>query len=84
MRNAHAQDFEKKKKPELGVEPAKDDDSDDDDDNEDEQARSASLSGDVTPRGGEAETEDEREIAAVRDEVEIGMAGGSGSAGRAV
>jgi hypothetical protein len=74
MRNAHAQDFEKKKKPELGAGPVKDDDSDDDDD--DEQTGSASESA----RGeGGTETEDEAEILAVRDEIEIGRAGGSGS-----
>jgi hypothetical protein len=79
MRNAHAQDFEKRKKPELGAGPVdvKDDDSDDEDEDEQEE-RTASASASDSPR---AEAEDEDEILAVREQVEVGRAGGSGGMG---
>jgi hypothetical protein len=64
LRTAHNQDFEKKKKPELGESAVKDDDSDDDDDDDGEE-----QSGETSDR------ESAREIERVRSEVEIGMAG---------
>jgi hypothetical protein len=64
LRTAHNQDFEKKKKPELGESAMKDDDSDDDDDDDGEE-----HSGETSDREGE------REIERVRSEVEVGMAG---------
>jgi hypothetical protein len=76
MRNAHAQDFEKRKKPELGAGPTKDDDTDDED--EDEHMGSASVSGGAS-QNGDSGDQSESEIMRVREEVSIGMAGGSGS-----
>lgn len=67
LRNAHNQDFEKKKKPELGAHAAKDDDSDDDEDDEGEEE-----GGDYSDR------ESNREIERVRSEVEVGRAGAAG------
>lgn len=79
LRNAHAQDFEKRKKPELGAEPSKDEDSDDEDDDENQQ----SCSGVMTPlgNGDERDGRDEADIAAAREDVEIGRAGASGTSG---
>ncbi|KAL5383725.1 hypothetical protein DPSP01_005829 [Paraphaeosphaeria sporulosa] len=65
LRTAHNQDFEKKKKPELGEAAAKDDDSDDEDDDDDGEGHSGETS----------DRESAREIERVRSEVEVGRAG---------
>ncbi|KAJ4346898.1 Xenotropic and polytropic retrovirus receptor 1 [Didymosphaeria variabile] len=64
LRTAHNQDFEKKKKPELGESATKDDDSDDDED-EDGEEHSEEMS----------DKESEREIERVRKEIEVGRGG---------
>ena len=63
LRMAHNQDFEKKKKPELGEAAAKDDDSDDDEDYDGEH------SGEVSDR------ESARELEQVMSQLEVGRAG---------
>ncbi|KAL1593858.1 Xenotropic and polytropic retrovirus receptor 1 [Paraconiothyrium brasiliense] len=64
LRTAHNQDFEKKKKPELGESATKDDDSDDDEDEDGEEHSEAT-----------SDKESERDIERVRKEVEVGRAG---------
>ncbi|KAH7134993.1 EXS family-domain-containing protein [Dendryphion nanum] len=86
MRDAHAQDFERRKKPELGAQLGSgkaevDDDSDDDDDDCDGPSRSGSggeLEGD-SDGGGQIERQNERDIKRARRDVEIGR--GEGGAG---
>ena len=70
LRTAHYQDFEKKKKPELGDTVAKDDDSDDDEDADDDRE---TESGDASENASRAEDRDD--IEQVRQEVAIGRAG---------
>lgn len=68
MRNAHAQDFEKKRKPELGADTAsvgkEDEDSDDDDDDDVEEHM-----------GSVSDAEEQGAIDEVREDVRIGRAG---------
>ncbi len=88
MRTAHAQDFEKRKKPELGAAAdgtkAEDDDSDDDDDDEPEENSGRAT----TSRGSGAEVlvaadmQSAREIEEARGHVAMGRAEGSGSGSR--
>jgi hypothetical protein len=90
LRDAHAQDFERKKKPELGRRSTKDmrhededeDDSDDDDDDDEEEQ----MCSDKESRADDGEDEDPRDwdadqeaIEEVRRDVEIGRGGGEGS-----
>lgn len=94
FRDAHAQDFERKRKPELGRDPRDDKmdegDSSDESDNEDNQE----TSGDVTA-GDEVDDDSEKsddEVAddieesafsRIREDLEVGMSGaGEGSSGR--
>lgn len=88
MRTAHAQDFEKRKKPELGAAAdgtkVEDDDSDDDDDDEPEENSGRAT----TSRGSGAEVlvaadmQSAREIEEARGHVAMGRAEGSGSGSR--
>jgi hypothetical protein len=88
FRDAHAQDFERKKKPELGRDPRDDkmDDaeSSDESDNEDAQGdNSGTVSG---GEGDDSEKSDdeiaddveESAIARIREDVSVGMSGGAG------
>lgn len=86
MRTAHAQDFEKKKKPELGSTSAHslkgDDDSDDDDDDDEEEQpsgeSSASRGSDVVRHpAAEADVRSARDIEEAREDVAIGKGEGS-------
>lgn len=83
FRDAHAQDFERKRKPELGRDPrenkVEDDDDSDDSDGEEEHSASA-REGSVHGSGGESEEEaadDEEEsaLSRIREDLGIGMAG---------
>ncbi|KAF1968743.1 EXS-domain-containing protein [Bimuria novae-zelandiae CBS 107.79] len=69
LRTAHAQDFEKKKKPELGEAASRDDDSDDDDDGDDE------AEGESAEQSDSVSRQDDRDVEQVREEVSIGRAG---------
>ncbi|KAF2021225.1 EXS-domain-containing protein [Aaosphaeria arxii CBS 175.79] len=87
LRSAHVQDFEKKRKPELGARgTAKIDDDDTDDDDDEEANHSGSASRGGSDSGdAQAERQNERDIAEVRRDVDIGRAGeGSSSNGAAV
>ena len=85
MRTAHAQDFEKRKKPELGSTTARsvkgDDDSDDDDDDDEEQPSgesSASRGSDAAAYPApEPAVRSSRDIEEARDDVAIGKGEGS-------
>lgn len=72
LRTAHNQDFEKKKKPELGKTAVKDEDSDDDDDDEDGEAESVGASYSASQS---EDREDRDDIHHVREELSIGRAG---------
>lgn len=87
FRKAHAEDFERKQKPELGQDPREnkvdDDDSDDDSEGEEE----AGDSGDDTPArrresvGSDEEFDDDEEQSAlsrIREDFEVGMSGARG------
>ena len=87
FRGAHAQDFERKRKPELGRDPrenkVEDDDSDDDSDNEDEQGEGGSGNDSRGPESrdseGEAEDDDEESaLSRIREDLEVGMSGARG------
>lgn len=80
FRGAHAQDFERKRKPELGLDPrenkVEDDDSDDDTDNEEEHGEDGSGND-----GSEEEIQDDEEESAlsrIREDLEVGMSGARG------
>lgn len=87
LRGAHAQDFERKRKPELGRDPrntkAEDDDSDDDSEVEEDQGDTGSGndSHGARSRDSEEEAEDDEEESAlsrIREDVEIGMSSARG------
>ncbi|KAF1847804.1 uncharacterized protein K460DRAFT_363837, partial [Cucurbitaria berberidis CBS 394.84] len=84
VRGAHAQDFERKRKPELGRDPretkVEEDDTDDDSDIEEEQGEdgSGNESGEPEGRDSEEEAQDDEEESAlsrIREDLEIGMSG---------
>lgn len=82
LRMAHNQDFEKKRKPELGRAATKDDDSDDDDDYDGEHSAEHSTEEhsieehSTEEQGGDfSDRENAREIERVRSEVDVGRAG---------
>jgi len=80
LRTAHAQDFEKKKKPELGDNISKDDDSDDDeDDDAEEHSGNVSDSESQSLQHGDMHVNNVSEVALgqAREELEIGRAGPS-------
>lgn len=89
MRDAHAQDFERRKKPELGAHPGSakvDDDSDDDEDDCNSPSRNGSGTenehdGDDHAGEDQVERENERDISRARRDVEIGRGEGSSSGG---
>ncbi|KAL6704502.1 Xenotropic and polytropic retrovirus receptor 1 [Coniothyrium glycines] len=84
LRAAHAQDFERKKKPELGRDPRENEIIDDDSDEESEQEQDDEGSGaepDVESRDSEQELEDDEEESAlsrIREDVAVGMSGARG------
>lgn len=77
LRDAHAQDFERKKRPELGASVASGKDDDSDDDEEDSDDHVASMSNCDGETGNDAL--EERDIERVREEVGIGRSGGGES-----
>jgi hypothetical protein len=78
LRDAHAEDFERRRKPELGRDPRntkveEDDDTDDESDDNEEQENAESPDSD-----GEVEQEDDEEESAlsrIREDLEVGMSG---------
>lgn len=96
FRDAHAQDFERKKKPELGRDPRDDkmDDgeSTDDSDNEENQETSGNVTGGDDGDDGDLDSEksddeaqddvEESAISRIREDLSVGMSGaGEGSSG---
>lgn len=86
FRDAHAEDFERKQKPELGLDPSKnkvDDDTDDDSENEEERDDSVQESPDCVPEDlasedEHADDEEQSALARIREDLEIGMGGARG------
>jgi hypothetical protein len=80
LRDAHAEDFERKTKPELGRDPrdTKDDDDDTDDDSDADEEQEGTKSRDSD---GEVEPDDEEEESAlsrIREDLTVGMSGARG------
>ncbi|KAH8732056.1 EXS family-domain-containing protein [Phaeosphaeriaceae sp. PMI808] len=81
LRDAHAQDFERKRKPELGRDPrstkveVEEDESDDESDDEQGEGDSDSNNNDDDGRGRWGE---ESALARIREDLEVGMSGGRG------
>jgi hypothetical protein len=93
FRDAHAEDFERKRKPELGLDPrdtkVEDEDSDDDDDDETDAEREDAGDESGVDRDGDGEgerdsdgeledDEEESALARIREDLEVGMSGARG------
>lgn len=87
FRDAHAEDFERKQKPELGHDPrenkVEDDDTDDESENDDERGDSGDESPGSRTRenedsDGEYVDEEESALARIREDLSIGMSGARG------
>jgi hypothetical protein len=84
LRDAHAEDFERKRKPELGRDPRdtkveEDDDSDDESEGEDEHEdveREIDSDGEEQP-----DDEEESALSRIREDLEVGMSGARSSGG---
>jgi hypothetical protein len=75
LRDAHAEDFERKRKPELGRDPRntkveEEEDDTDDDDDEEEGSVERDSDGEVEDDG-----EEESALARIREDLEVGMSG---------
>jgi hypothetical protein len=87
FRDAHAEDFERKRKPELGRDPREtkleEDESDDEsDDDGDEQGDIENEEADERDSDDEVEVEDDEEQSAlsrIREDLEVGMSGARGA-----
>lgn len=84
LRDAHAEDFERKRKPELGRDPRntkveQDDDTDDEsDEHEHEDADSGLEDNENRDSDGSLDPDDEEDISAlarIREDLEVGMSG---------
>jgi hypothetical protein len=80
LRDAHAEDFERKRKPELGRDPrnTKVEEEDDTDDESDEEQENSNSGNEERDSDGEAEEEDDEQESAfsrIREDLEVGMSG---------
>jgi hypothetical protein len=82
LRDAHAEDFERKRKPELGRDPRntkveEDDDTDDesDDNEEPENAESGNEERDSDGEVDEVDDEEESALSRIREDLEVGLRG---------
>lgn len=84
LRDAHAEDFERKRKPELGRDPrntdvGEDDDTDDESDDNDEHGTGESGEDDENrDSDGNLDADDEEDVSAlarIREDLEVGMSG---------
>jgi ribosomal protein S8E len=86
FRDAHAEDFERKKKPELGRDPRNtkvEEEDTDDDDSDDGEEQGDGDSGKENREGDtdeEAEDDDEQSVLTrIREDLEVGMSGARGA-----